>query len=104
MAHPFIDCAKKLKAQGVKPADIKEMVCETAEGIVHRLWEPLADKQKPKNGYAGKFSIPYLVATGLVHGDVGFEHFTEAAVRDKEVLAVAAKVSFVIDPKNPYPK
>ena len=103
MAHPFIDCARKLRAQGIKPGDIKEMVCETAEGIVHRLWEPLADKQRPNNGYAAKFSIPYLLATGLVRGDVGFEHFTETAVRDPEVLAAAAKVKFVVDPNNPYP-
>src|SRR4029078_1243580 len=103
MAHPFIDCAKKLKAQGIKPADIKEMVCETPGGSVHRLWEPLADKQKPKNGYAAKFSIPYLLATGLVRGDVGFADFTDAAVRDPEVLAAAAKVKFVVDPDNPYP-
>lgn len=103
MAHPFIDCAKKLKAQGIKGADIKEMVCETAEGILHRLWEPLAAKQKPQNGYAAKFSVPYLLATGFVHGDVGFEHFTEAAVRDPTVLAIAAKVKYVVDPNNPYP-
>jgi 2-methylcitrate dehydratase PrpD len=103
MAHPFIDCAKKLSAQGIKPGDIREMVCETAEGIVHRLWEPLADKQRPNNGYAAKFSIPYLLATGLVRGDVGFEHFTEQTVHDPEVLAVAAKVKFVVDPNNPYP-
>jgi 2-methylcitrate dehydratase PrpD len=103
MAHPFIDCAKKLKAQGVRPADVKEMVCETAEGILHRLWEPLAAKQKPQNGYAAKFSIPYLLATGFVRGDVGFAHFTEAAVRDPDVLAVAAKVKYVVDPNNPYP-
>jgi 2-methylcitrate dehydratase PrpD len=103
MAHPFIDCAKRLKAQGLKATDIKEMVCETAEGILHRLWEPLAAKQKPQNGYAAKFSIPYLLATSFVHGDVGFAHFTEAAVRDPDVLAVAAKVKYVVDPNNPYP-
>jgi 2-methylcitrate dehydratase PrpD len=38
-----------------------------------------------------------------VRGDVGFAHFTDAAVRDPEVLAAAAKVKFVIDPDNPYP-
>jgi 2-methylcitrate dehydratase PrpD len=103
MAHPFIDCARKLRAQGITPSDIKEIACETAEGIVHRLWEPLADKRRPKNGYAAKFSIPYLLACGLVYGDVGFAHFTEAAVRDPDVLAVAGKVKFVIDPGNPYP-
>jgi 2-methylcitrate dehydratase PrpD len=103
MAHPFIDCAKQLKAQGIKPDDIKDMVCDTAEGIVHRLWEPLADKQRPNNGYAAKFSIPYVVAAGLVRGDVGFEDFTDAAVTDPAVLAVAAKVKYVVDPDNPYP-
>ena len=103
MAHPFIDCARKLRAQGIKAADIKAMVCETAEGILHRLWEPLSDKQKPKNGYAAKFSIPYLLACGLVKGDVGFEHFTGDAIRDAEVLAAAAKVAYVVDSKNPYP-
>ena len=34
------------------------MVCEVGEGTVHRLWEPLPDKQRPPNGYAGKFSHP----------------------------------------------
>src|SRR3954447_25045957 len=59
MTHPYIDCARRLAAAGIKAADIKEMVCEVGEGTVHRLWEPLAAKQKPANGYAGKFSQPY---------------------------------------------
>ena len=33
-----------------KPGDVKEMICEVGEGTVHRLWEPLADKQRPRNG------------------------------------------------------
>jgi 2-methylcitrate dehydratase PrpD len=103
MAHPFIDCARKLKEQGIRAADVKEIVCETAEGIVHRLWEPLAAKQRPPNGYAAKFSIPYLIAAGLVRGNVGFSDFTEAAVRDGEVLALAGKVKYIVDPNNPYP-
>ena len=70
---------------------------------MHRLWEPLADKQRPPNGYAAKFAVPYLLATGFVHGGVGLGAFTESAIRDPRVLALAAKVKFVIDPDNPYP-
>jgi 2-methylcitrate dehydratase PrpD len=70
---------------------------------VHRLWEPLADKQRPRNGYAAKFAVPYLLAAGFVHGGVGLGAFTEGAIRDPDVLALAAKVKFVIDPDNPYP-
>ncbi|HEX3858148.1 MAG TPA: MmgE/PrpD family protein [Pseudolabrys sp.] len=103
MAHPYIDCAKRLAARGIKASDIKEMVCEVAEGTVHRLWEPLALKQRPPNGYAAKFSTPFLLATGFVRGGVGLDAFTEEAVHDPAVLALADKVSYVIDPKNPYP-
>jgi 2-methylcitrate dehydratase PrpD len=103
MAHPYIDCARRLAARGVKPADVKELICEVAEGTVHRLWEPLADKQRPPNGYAAKFSTPFLLATGFVRGGVGLDAFTEAAVRDKHVLALSSKVRYVIDPENPYP-
>jgi 2-methylcitrate dehydratase PrpD len=103
MAQPYIDCAKRLAARGIKAGDIKEIVCEVAEGTVHRLWEPLADKQRPRNGYSAKFATPYLLATGFVKGGVGLGAFTEAAIRDADVLALAAKVKFVIDPQNPYP-
>jgi 2-methylcitrate dehydratase PrpD len=103
MAQPYIDCARRIAASGIKPEDVAEIVCEVAEGTVHRLWEPLADKQRPRNGYAAKFATPYLLATGFVHGGVGLGAFTESAIRDARVLALAAKVKFVIDPDNPYP-
>ena len=103
MAQPYIDCARRLAARGIKPEDVTDIVCEVAEGTVHRLWEPLADKQRPRNGYAAKFAVPYLLATGFVHGGVGLSAFTESAISDASVLALAAKVKFVIDPDNPYP-
>jgi 2-methylcitrate dehydratase PrpD len=103
MAQPYIDCARRLAARGIKPEDIEAILCEVAEGTVHRLWEPLSDKQRPRNGYAAKFAVPYLLATGFVHGGVGLGAFTEAAISDARVLALAAKVKFVIDPENPYP-
>src|SRR5260221_2670843 len=103
MAQPYIDCARRLAARGIRAEDVTELVCEVAEGTVHRLWEPLADKQRPRNGYAAKFATPYLLSAGFVHGGVGLGAFTESAIRDARVLALAAKVKFVIDPDNPYP-
>jgi 2-methylcitrate dehydratase PrpD len=103
MAQPYIDCARRLAARGIAAEDISAILCEVAEGTVHRLWEPLADKQRPRNGYAAKFAVPYLLATGFVKGGVGLGAFTESAIRDADVLALAAKVKFEIDPDNPYP-
>jgi 2-methylcitrate dehydratase PrpD len=104
MTHPYIDCARRLGQRGIKPADVKDIVCDVGEGTVHRLWEPLAAKQVPNNGYAGKFSQPYCIAAGFVRGNVGLGDFTDAAVRDEAVLALAGKVRYRIDPDNPYPR
>jgi len=103
MTHPYIDCARRL-GRRVKADDVVEMVCDVGERTVHRLWEPLAAKQHPANGYAGKFSTPYCIACGFVRGNVALSDFSDDAVRDPAVLALAAKVRYRIDPQNPYPK
>jgi 2-methylcitrate dehydratase PrpD len=103
MIHPYIDCARRLAAAGVKAGDVASITCEAAEGIVHRLWEPLAMKRQPPNAYAAKFSVPFCIAYGLQRGAVGLEAFTEANARDPRLTALAGKVGYVIDPANPYP-
>jgi 2-methylcitrate dehydratase PrpD len=104
MAHPYIDCARKLAAAGVRADDVAAIECKTAEGIVHRLWEPLAAKQHPPNGYAAKFSIPYSIAVGMLRGDAGLVEYEESVVHDPAVRALASKVRYVVDPGNPYPR
>ncbi len=104
MTQPFIDCAVRLAQKGIRPEDIKAITCEVGEGTVHRLWEPLSLKQTPPTAYAAKFSSPYTIAAGLIHQDAGLAQFTDAAVTDPRALALAAKVSYVIDPDNEYPR
>jgi 2-methylcitrate dehydratase PrpD len=52
----------------------------------------------PANTLAAKFSVPFAVATRLVHGHSGLTSFTWDAVRDERVLALARKVSISEDP------
>ena len=104
MAHPYIDCARRLVAHGLDPRAIVSVECETAQGIVHRLWEPSAVKADPPNGYAAKFSVPYAVAVGFLRGDAGLREFDDAVVRDQAVRELARKVRYVVDPQNPYPR
>ncbi len=103
MTQPYIDCAIELARSGVQADDIETMVCEVGEGTVHRLWEPLRAKQSPPNGYAAKFSTPYCMAAGFIDGKAGFEQFTDERVADPALRRLAAKISYVIDPHNPYP-
>lgn len=104
MIHPYIDCARRLRADGIRAEDIASILCPTGEGLVHRLWEPLADKQRPPSGYAAKFSMPFCMALGVVEGDAGLAQFDEEKVRDPDLLRLAAKISYVIDPGNDYPR
>jgi 2-methylcitrate dehydratase PrpD len=105
IAHPYMDCALRLRENHrLRPEQIVEVRCRTAEGPVPRLWEPLAAKRAPQNGYAAKFSLPYLVALMLVKGRAGLAEFEDEAVRDAEVLAVASRVSYELDPTIDYPR
>jgi 2-methylcitrate dehydratase PrpD len=104
MAHPFIDCARAFRQRGIPVDQIVRIDCETAEGIVHRLWEPLATKQAPPNAYAAKFSIPYAIAVALLKDNAGLGEYTDALAQDPALRALAAKVNYTVDPANPYPK
>jgi 2-methylcitrate dehydratase PrpD len=104
MNQPYIDCALRLARKGFAADDVVEVHCETAEGYVHRLWEPLASKHRPANDYAAKFSTPFNVAVAFVTGGAGFDAFTEQTVRDPRILALTSKVRYVVNPENPYPK
>ena len=103
MNQPYIDCVLRLAKRGFAAEDVAEVLCETAEGYVQRLWEPLAAKQAPPNAYAAKFSVPFNIAVAFVTGGAGFAAFSESTVKDRRVLGLAAKIRYAIDPANPYP-
>ena len=105
ISHPYMDCALRLREKfSPAPEKIAEVVCRTAEGPVHRLWEPLADKQKPVSSYGAKFSLPYSIAVMLVRGRAGLDEFTEAAIHDPAVLDLARRVRYELDPTIDYPR
>ncbi len=104
MNQPYIDCSLRLARKGFDAGDVVDVLCETAEGYVKRLWEPLAAKHRPANDYAAKFSTPFNIAVAFVTGGVGLGAFNEQTMRDPRILALASKVRYVVDPANPYPK
>ena len=103
MIHPYIDCMIRLAATGIKAEEIAQITCPTGAGLVHRLWEPLADKHRPPSGYAAKFSMPFCMAVGFYDGDAGLAQFSDEKAQEARVLALCAKISYEIDPANEYP-
>src|ERR1019366_6114596 len=53
--------------------------------------------KSPETIVQAQFSIPYTVACALVKGSVGLADFTDAALRDPAVRALAAKVDARVD-------
>ena len=105
ISHPYMDCALKLRLKyAPAPEQIVEVVCRTAQGPVHRLWEPLADKQRPASSYGAKFSLPYCIAVMLIRGRAGLEEFTDEAIHEPSVLALARKVRYELDSTIDYPR
>jgi 2-methylcitrate dehydratase PrpD len=105
ISHPYMDCALRIKRKHApSPDNITEVVCRTAEGPVPRLWEPLADKQRPISSYGAKFSLPFSISVMLMRGKAGLDEFTEEAIHDPKILELAAKVRYEVDPTIDYPR
>jgi 2-methylcitrate dehydratase PrpD len=104
MNQPYIDCALRLSRKGFAAEEVADVLCETAEGYVHRLWDPLASKHRPPNAYVAKFSAPFNIAVAFITGSAGLAAFTDDTVRDERILGLASKVRYVVDPDNPYPR
>lgn len=71
---------------------------------VKTVCEPLAQKRKPLNSYDAQFSIPYIVAASLVRGRFGLAELEPETVSDPQILALAQKIDYEVDPNSPFPK
>jgi 2-methylcitrate dehydratase PrpD len=96
--HAYIDAALQLKQQhGFRTADIA-----SGRMIGHRvqqmLYEPLAQKRQPTTAIDAKFSLPFTVATALAHGSVTLGSYVPQALANEEVLDLAKRLSFEVDP------
>ena len=79
-------------------------MAKVGEDTVHRWGEPTKEKKNPSTPYSAKFSVPYCVAVGFLRGDAGLNEFNESSIKDSEILELANKVNYEVDPKNEYPK
>lgn len=81
MIHPYVDCMRDLARDGVRADDVVSIVCPTSGGLVP----------------------PFGMAVGFYDDDAGLAQFTDEWAADPQVLALAAKISYVLDPDNEYP-
>ena len=96
--HTSIAAAATLvKEHDVDPANVGSITATVSQRARDVLLH-----DDPTTPLEGKFSLPYTIATAVVHGDVGIETFTEEALREPAVEAVRERVEFRVDPNLPY--
>jgi 2-methylcitrate dehydratase PrpD len=96
--HTYIDATLALvREQNLKAEEVKEIKLFSDEGGYSSLCTPLEVKVKPRTQVDTQFSIPWAVATALAKGRATIEHFTEAAIKSRDVLEVASKISVELD-------
>ena len=76
------------------PDEIDDVLVTVPEAGVSLVLEPAAEKATPRSEYEGKFSLQYSIASLLVRGHVAVADFTDEAIADPAVLAVAQKVRY----------
>ncbi|OZM70440.1 2-methylcitrate dehydratase [Amycolatopsis antarctica] len=87
----------------LRAADVASMVAYTDATGVGLVLEPAADKARPRTPYDAKFSLPFCLASLLVHGTVDVASFTPDRIADEAVLALSRSVSYEQRTYSPRP-
>ncbi len=87
LAHTAIDAALLLHAERILGDDIESISVEVTQRVLDRIVFGI-----PHTELEAKFSMPYVIGRALVDGRVGLDAFTDDAIQDRTVLAIAEKV------------
>jgi 2-methylcitrate dehydratase PrpD len=102
--HPYISAVLRLRARhGIKPADLERIECPVAAFIVGIVCEPTAEKFAPASDSHGRVSLQYSLAEALYHGALGKSAYSAESRRNPEILGLARRVHYHIDPDYPGP-
>lgn len=103
---PLADAGVELFKRGVDYRQVESILARVNKYSIKVLTIPEETKADPRTVVDAQFSLPYAIACGLVKGHENIDDYTNESIRDPEVLSLAKKVSWVLDPEieKVYPK
>jgi len=101
--HPYVSAILRLRAQGVRADDVVRIECPVAEFNVSIVCEPVAEKRAPATQAHCRVCLQYTMAEALYAGSLGKNAYSEDMRLNPEVLALARKVEYSVDPAFPGP-
>jgi 2-methylcitrate dehydratase PrpD len=93
LGHTAIDATLELRSE-IKAADVAAIKVSITKFAASRIGSAY-----PTSIESAKFSMPYVAAYTALYGAPMLKAFTEAAIDDESVKALAGKVSVAIDPE-----
>jgi 2-methylcitrate dehydratase PrpD len=102
--HPYISAAIRLRNRhAIQAVDIESVDCPVTGFIVSIVCEPIAEKHAPASDSHGRVSLQYSVAEALFFGELGKRAYSDQSRQNPEILALAKKVRYHVDPDYPGP-
>jgi len=98
--NPIYATTELARRHGIIAADIEQISVRTNS---HEMRVVVLDadgrpKYEPATVGAAQFSLPFVIALGLLRGDVFPDTLNEQALHDPEILALARRVVVQVDP------
>lgn len=86
--HAALDAIKLILAENrISYEEIKKIVIETYGAAT------LLKDQQPTNMLAAKFSIPFAIATYIIHGNAGIDAFSVQSIEDERIRHLAQRIT-----------
>ena len=99
LSHFAISAMLQLaKEERIDYREIDQIQVGVNQGAYNVVCDPLEAKRNPSSPPEALFSLPYTVAAALVRGHVLLEDLTPEAIQDKEIRAIANKITPRVDP------
>jgi 2-methylcitrate dehydratase PrpD len=96
--HQVIDATLALvREHKIQSQDVKDVTVRVYRTAYLTLFEPAARRYQPGTVVDAQFSIPYAVATSILHGAPMPVHFTDKAIRNPKILTLCKKVRGIPD-------
>ena len=102
--HPYISALLRLRdKEGIQPGDVARIECPVAEFNVSIVCEPVDEKRAPSSQAHGRVCLQYTLAEALYAGRVGRDAYEDRMRLNLDVLMLAQKVEYYVDPEFPGP-
>jgi len=86
-----------IKTNNISYEDIKQILVRVNQQMYNTVCFPLKNKYQPQTPADAMFSLPYVLSTAILTGDVMLEDFSAEAIHNPRRLELAKRIEIEID-------